>query len=216
MTTYPLSLALEDFVPVIFASLGYFWIVETLTQGHDEARLLGRLGTGLLTLGGLSKATWKLVIALSAGAHDIVLLDKQLFFFLATGFICVASALWAVRRGWRAPLYPTIACALVVVAIAGAMYARDMRAYRGTLIAVMVLTNTTTLVLAIQAASRRASTVAALAIGAYLVTGFIMSALSRLDHSVGLQWMLQSVNTTGALGLLVGARLLKNAPPPPA
>jgi len=208
-------MALEDFVPVIFASLGYFWILETLTQGHGEARLLGRLGTGLLTLGGLSKATWKLIIAASEGAHDIVLLDKQLFFCLAAGFICVASALLAVHRGRRAPLYPTIAIALIVVVTAGVMYAQGMRAYRGMLIAVMVLTNTTTLVLAIQAARRRASSVAALSIGAYLVTGFIMSALSRLDQSIALQWVLQGVNTAGALGLLVGARLLKNAPQPP-
>lgn len=207
--TFSVPMALEDYVPVVCAGFGFYWLADTLSRAATRARTLARLGVLLVTSGGVSKATWKLLMALSEGARDIVILDKALFFLLAAGFSCLALALLSERRGWVDPIPFALGWVLIVVVIAAVLYAQGSRSYRAVLLSVIVLGNTTTLVLAIRAALRRGLPLAALLIGAYLVTGFIMPALSRLEQTVSQQWLEQIVNSTGALCLVAGSFWLR-------
>ena len=48
---YPVSLALEDFVPVLFGGLGFYLIARLWTGGHAQTRTLGLLGAALVFRG---------------------------------------------------------------------------------------------------------------------------------------------------------------------
>lgn len=206
---YTIPLALQDFVPVVCAGFGFFTLAELLSRGHAQARKLAFFGASVITLGGLLKATWKLTMAVSQGAINLVVLDKQLFFSLAVGFICLATALLSIRRGSPRALPVALLCSLLAVGAGVFFLRRGGESYRVPLLLCVVLGNTITLVLAIAAARTRGLRLASYLIGAYLVTGFIMPSLARLEQTIAVQWVEQSVNSAGAIGLLLGSRLLR-------
>lgn len=205
--TYTIPLALQDFVPVVCAGLGFFMLADILSRGHAQARALAFVGAGLIALGGLLKASWKLTIA--ATDRDLVPLDKQLFFTLAVGFICLATALVSARRGFAHPWPVALALSLVAVSVGLTLFMRGGELYRAPMLLCMVVGNTTTLVLAIGHARARGLSLAMYLIGAYLITGFIMPSLARFEQTIALQWVEQSVNSAGSLGLLFGSRILR-------
>ena len=69
-----LALALEDFVPVVLTAIGLLLIVRMIDRVDRGAGAWAALGAILVVAGGLSRATWKLVMA--AGGPDLVLLSS--------------------------------------------------------------------------------------------------------------------------------------------
>ena len=64
---YTVSLALVDFLPVIFTAIGLIYIarmVSHISQAHGQAAYVGAI---LTVAGGFFKAVWKLLIASSGG-----------------------------------------------------------------------------------------------------------------------------------------------------
>src|SRR5687767_2860725 len=95
---YSIALALEDFLPVIFSTVGLFFIARMICDMEARCMLMAYLGVAFTAIGGFGKATWKLIIALSAGQTDIRFMDDGLFFWLTSGFIFMTFAFWYAQK----------------------------------------------------------------------------------------------------------------------
>lgn len=184
-------LALDDYVPVLLAGLGAVWLARTTSRGP------AMVGAVLVLAGGLCKATWKLVLAVSG--RDVAHVDSLLFCLLAPGFALLAWGL--VRR--PVPLgIPVLA-----TAAAGAM-ALAMRS-PGPLLALAVIGATATGVLALLEARRRQDAVAAALFAVQLVMAYALVPLAGSGQSIAHQWWEQTLNTVGQGAFALGAwRLL--------
>jgi len=112
METYPVSLAIFDFVPTTAFLIGAFFLVKTglICRGRPCSRML--MAGGLLVfLGGTFKALWKLLYTTSVA--DIQWMNQGQFVFSAIGFlgICVAVISMVRRKKWAVPAQGTMAMA---------------------------------------------------------------------------------------------------------
>lgn len=121
MPDFPLTLALYNSLPVALTGLA-LWYLARLALDLDRPH--GRLavaGSGMILAGGLAKATWKLVAALTGA--DLAWLGGALFPLLAPGFALLAAALWGATgrlRGRAASAWPRRA-ALAAIGVACAV-----------------------------------------------------------------------------------------------
>lgn len=117
-TEYNVLLALEDFVPVVLAGVGCVLLAEVAGRSLPPTRVVARLGGLLIVLGGLSKATWKLLVA--GPCVDVPLLEQALFPLLATGFMLLSWSLLSVLRGRVVPWWSfALVLGIAVVAALG-------------------------------------------------------------------------------------------------
>lgn len=125
MLDFTLPLALYDFLPVIFTGLA-MWALAGFAGRIDPARYAMMLtGGGLVLAGGLAKALWKLIAALTG--QDIGWLATLLFPLMAPGFLVVAVALSGavsrLRGGAMALGWPLVWVLLGI--LAGAVGVRE-------------------------------------------------------------------------------------------
>ncbi|MFG2867508.1 hypothetical protein [Streptomyces sp. NPDC048338] len=217
---YPLALAVEDFVPVVLTGLGAALLTGPLRRHSARTGLTGTVGTALILLGGLSKAVWKLVVALDG--PDLQVLNKALFPCLSAGFLLLAHALLTLPAA-RGPepaggrLTPPLwgfAAAWTATGVVGLLLTSTAPHLVLTIVAVTVCA-----VRLILLARSDRDAVAAAAGGLWLTGMYVLGPLAaRPDQSVALQWVEQSANTLtqGALVLLAWrlARLRRTAPSP--
>lgn len=206
METYTLGLALEDYLPVIFSSIGLYFVSRTV--GNVNARLgqMATIGWILITIGGFLKATWKLVMALTNTQTNIAWFDKGMFIWMSAGFTLLAFALWfmgEMRSGKRQPnriwLGPAVILGLSLVAILFTGFP-DLRVntWRFILLGVMTIGNVVMVVLLIQQARYNNLNKMAWLFLANIVIVFILSGLARIpEQSIPLQWTEQLLNTFG-------------------
>ncbi|MFJ7270395.1 hypothetical protein ACIQV3_27805 [Streptomyces sp. NPDC099050] len=203
---YPLSLALEDFVPVILTGIGATLLIGPLRAHSMTAGRTATAGTALVLLGGLSKATWKLLVALDG--PDLQVLNKALFPCLSAGFLLLAHALLtlpAAREREPEPVRTTpplwgFAVVWAATGAAGLLLTSTAPSMVLTIVAVTVCA-----VRLILLARSHGDTVAAAAGGLWITGMYVLGPLAaRPDQSVALQWVEQSANTLtqGALVLL--------------
>lgn len=83
--TYTISLALVDYLPNIAFLIGAYFLIRLayLTKSRLSTQLM-TLGSVLVLIAGVFKATWKLVLALNG--PDIRFFDEALFILQAPGF----------------------------------------------------------------------------------------------------------------------------------
>ncbi|GGV18332.1 hypothetical protein GCM10010182_44610 [Actinomadura cremea] len=179
MTDYPISLAVEDFVPVALTAAG----VALLRHRHP----LVPVAAVLVVAGGSAKAAWKLTVALDG--PDLPWLHHALFPLLALGFTTFAFAL---SRELRRPPHPAVLAVPLVVALAGSAVLRDTwPAMVWTIVAV-----TGAAVLLLRAAVRAGDPLAATLFGVWLAGQYLLGPMAaRADQSISLQWVEQSCNT---------------------
>lgn len=216
MEDYTLALALEDFVPVLLSLIGFALLARMVWRVDRDNGRLALVGVTLIGTGGVLKATWKLILALSG--RDIAFLDNSLFIFLAPGFACLAWAVWAgqqrlrsrkvAERIWLRPLliFLPFATAAFILAQQGG------RSWVFVLLALTTLKNSILLGnLTRQALWQQQQGIAALFIF-NLVSIFALSGLARVEQSVALQWVEQGINTLSqAVFLLAAWRLTSRA-----
>jgi hypothetical protein len=210
---YTLSLALVDYLPVAFTALGLFYIVRMVGHVDTERGRVAALGAVLTVAGGLAKATWKLIMALSRGSADLVWLDNSLFILMTPGYILLAYSVWqtmqqvrgrATRDRWRPPL---VFIALVFVAAVSLALARpDSPAWERVLLSVMVLATVVTGVLLIVFSFRQRLPLPAWLFILNLVGVFMLNGMARIpEQTIPLQWIEQSINAVAWLAFAYAA-----------
>ena len=99
--TYPLALALYDFVPVAFFLIGAIFLVRTsIRMCGLRCGRLAIVGSLLIFLGGFLKAIWKLLFTIGVG--DYQLLSESQFPLVAPGFLVLLIAVIIMARSERA------------------------------------------------------------------------------------------------------------------
>lgn len=222
MELYSVPLALEDFLPVIFSALGLYLLAGMITKMNVDCKNMAYLGFILVALGGLSKATWKLIYALSEGQTNIVMMDNALFFFLSTGFIFVSFALIYAQRNlsgksspnnvWLVPGVLAIITLITAFGISITMHdpereGRQMWFF--ILLGMTTIFNFLTLGLAINQSRQQKQW---LALGLFVVNlsaVIILQGLARAaEQTESLQWIEQITNTIAQVGFAYAVWLL--------
>jgi hypothetical protein len=193
METYPLSLALVDFLPNIAFLIGAFFLVKTsyLCRGTRCARML-MAGTLLVFLGGFFKASWKLLYA--ANIADIQWMSQAQFILLGFGFLamCVSVILMARKRRALAQGGPILA----------------MAAWKIPFLFVMTLTSLGAEGILAYIAYRRKIRPAAVGFVIGVMGILAMGALASAEQTLAMQWIEETINTIGQSGFMVGSILL--------
>ena len=206
-----LSLAIEDYLPVIFFATGLFFVAKFISKRHKKAGILAFCGGIFVTLGGLFKASWKLIQGL--GGNDIPFFNNSLFVFLSAGFICVAWAVWKSRGDniqaislWVVPAFLFIILVLISSYIG---FFTESRAWFFILLGATTIANLALLVQLIIICYKNQLR---LAIGLYVINLFVIFVLARsADQTVTMQWIKQIITTISQLSFAVASwMLLKN------
>ncbi|WP_306357937.1 MULTISPECIES: hypothetical protein [unclassified Nocardia] len=207
---YPVSLAVEDFVPVLLTTAG------VLLLGHrgrhsgtpplpHRAHVIA--AAALIGTAGFAKASAKLVAALDG--PDLPWLSSLLFPLLTLGFgwLCLQLGRESSEMPprWLMLLVPglTICCGI------GALLARDPlpMLVSTTVFATIVGVNLIT------RARARGDTAAAALFGTQLLGFFILGPLAaRPDQTVTLQWIEQLSNTAAQAAFLIACWRLTTHP----
>ena len=208
-TEYGLALAAEDFVPVLLAGAGTLVLGLAAGRTLPSVRVPALLAGALVTLGGLAKATWKLLVA-SEPCRNYPVLENLLFPCLAFGFAGIACVLVGVWRGRQASWWPFLV--LPVVGGVAALAVGDT----WPLLIVAAIGAVFVGVLAIRLSLRNHDRVGAALFVFYIVGTLVLPPLAGRPHqSEQLQWGEQATNTLVQLSFLLGApRLLRRAPAP--
>ncbi|HCS25829.1 MAG TPA: hypothetical protein DIW43_00140 [Spongiibacteraceae bacterium] len=208
MYNYSLSLALFDFIPVILSGLGWYWLSRWVSLKAPQYQTALVVGGLLVVLGGISKVSWKLVIAVSG--NSIEFLNNNLFLFMMPGFALIFAAVWRAvpcspTRPSRDPLiYGGLLLTLLCPVVISTLSAHP-RAWFLALVGVTTLFNCMIIGrLCIYAWPRGQRLTASLFVF-NLLAAFVLSALARTgDHSEAMQWLEEIINT-GAQGALAFA-----------
>ncbi|SNY66855.1 hypothetical protein [Paractinoplanes atraurantiacus] len=197
---YPIWLALEDFVPVLFGMAGFALLA---LQAPEPARRAGLIGALLIGLGGLSKCAWKLAVA--AGWGNPRLLEELLFPLMAAGAAAVCWALAVtLRPSPPVPWWPF--AAVVVVAAFGSAVLLSLQPL--FVAATFGVTAISVLAAILAGRRRRYLSVALFSAGLILVMSLVPLRSSESHHTVAYQWLEQSLNTCAQAFLFVAALLI--------
>jgi hypothetical protein len=201
---YPIVLAVEDFVPVIFGSIGFALLSRVAPT--DAAQRAGLAGAILIGAGGISKCLWKLGYAAEAG--DWTLLEQALFPLMAAGATLLAWALAVtVRKGKRTHVWPfALAFALCV---AGSVLGRSLNPL--FVAATLGVTAVSVLGAIVAARYRQWWAVSLYALGLVLVMALVPLRGSDSHHTLAFQWLEQGINTSAQACLLIAAWLTLRA-----
>ena len=212
--TYTVALALEDFLPTIFSSVG-LWFIHQMIGGIDEK--LGRVSLIawlFITIGGLTKGIWKLLMAVSDTQINLVVFDKGLFVWLGTGFLLMVYAYSYSRRVvenrnprthvWRMPI---ISCGFFfAIALANGFPNPTINRWRFIFLGVLTVSNIMLLVFLIQHARRQNLPLVAWLFAFNLIISLLLSGLARIpDQTIPLQWTEQLLNTAAQGAFCYGA-----------
>ncbi|MEN9562618.1 MAG: hypothetical protein RIR73_862 [Chloroflexota bacterium] len=206
METYTLGLALEDFIPVLFSSIGLYFVSRMVKNVDARLGQMATIGFILVSVGGFLKAIWKLTMATTETRVNIAWFDKGMFMWMSVGFTLLAFALWfmsEIRSGKRQPnriwLGPAIVvgCSLVAILFTG-FPDLTVNTWRFILLGVMTIGNVVMVVLLIQQARYNNLNKMAWLFLANIVIVFVLSGLARMpEQSIPLQWTEQLLNTFG-------------------
>lgn len=200
MQDYSLSLALFDFIPVLFSALGLFLLAQFNARVLPGARLTLWAAVVLIISGGLSKASWKLTWVISQ--VDVTLLNNLLFILMAPGMILLAFHTSAASRGWRGlpPTRPLLSAGLVIVPVlATAAYLgwpqTGGKAWFFLLLGAASLANISMSATLIQLSWKFKQTHTALIFLFSILMIIALSGLSRISAgSAPLQWLAECMN----------------------
>lgn len=217
--SYSPALALEDFVPSVLSLLA-FTIVARVVRAIDAPSGRWALAGGLVVVaGGLSRATWKLVLATTG--TDLAPVYLALFPALAFGFPTLATATWraaSIARGGRPRIAAPVPGALALAALAPVTLA--LASSEGRLAPLLWLLAGTlgsvALSLILAGWARRAGRprIAVLLVINLVIT-IVLNAVARsAQGSEAIQWVQQGINTANQLLFLFAVRALAPAAVP--
>jgi hypothetical protein len=194
METYPLSLAIFDFLPTLAFLVGAFFLVRIamLCRGKPTGRMV-MAGTLLVFLGGFLKATWKLLY--SANVADVQWMSQGQFVFSAFGFLGMCVAVIYMVRGLR----KTNASGSAVMAMA---------VWKLPFLFVMTLASLGASGILTYISFRRKAIPAAIGFIICVLGLLGMGAMASAEQTISMQWVEEVINAIGQLGFMFGCILL--------
>jgi hypothetical protein len=203
--TYTTVMALQDFMPVILSSIGLFLLARMITRMNAASGQVAFIGWLLITLGGLDKASWKLLMASSNSQTNITWLDDSLFILMGIGFLCMAWGLWRSQRvvsGKKRPTGPAWVFPLVVgglfltTAVLLGVLMPDKRYWFFIMLGLTTICNVVTSGLAIRQAHQQGLHLVGFLFAFNLVAVFVLTGLARIENrGEFLEWTSQLTNT---------------------
>jgi len=188
--TYSIGLALMDYVPNFAFLIGAYFLVKIILIARTKrcARMV-MTGSILIALGGLLKATWKLLYAANVG--DFQLMSQIQFALIAPGFLALAVAVILLSRK-RSKTVPLAAVA----------------AWKVPLLAVMTISSMAANGILTYISFKRKAFVAAIGFILAFLGLVAMGGMASATQTVGMQWIEESINSIGQLGFMFGSILL--------
>jgi hypothetical protein len=203
---YTIFMALQDYLPVLLSSVGLFFLSRMVARIDQDSGRLATLGWILITLGGLNKATWKLIMAATSSQTNLVWLDDSLFVLLGTGFLFMGFAIWYAQRRMQEKQLPffknvyivpvTIAAVFVGLAVFMSLSQPTTRIPFYMLLGLTTVGNFVTGGLLIRQGLQQGSRLAALLFGFNLLAILMLTGMARIDpQTIPLEWAAQITNT---------------------
>ncbi|WP_298818488.1 hypothetical protein [Chloroflexus sp.] len=218
---YSLALALEDYLPVIFSIIGVSLIARTIWQLDRPLGMMAFVGVGLMAVGGVLKATWKLLMAING--TDVPLFSQALFPMIAPGFTLIAMAVYSYTRQLRGKAgvrWPWLAPLIVISLFVGgsALIAANGGPWRVPLIMLATIANVALLLmLAVGAWRRNMRPLAVVFVVVLLVVIGMSQMASNVPQTIAVQWFEQIAQTLAQLAFCLGVwqltrRMAQEAP----
>lgn len=187
-----LYLALFDFVPNLAFLIGAYYLVKIVFLVRGKAcGSLAVAGTGLILLGGLLQAAWKLLYVTETA--DLRLMSNLQFVLLAPGFLAVLVAVvLLIKRPPKSKCLP----ALFIVS------------WKLPFLIIMAITSLASQGMLAYISIRRRSYWAAVGFCIAFICLLGMSGMAGGDQSISQQWIEESVNTIGQSAFAFGSFFL--------
>lgn len=207
-TEYNVALAIEDYVPCLLALAAFIIVAQAVRYRLPSAFPVALIGGLVVSAGGLSKASWKLLVA--TGCWEFPWLEALLFPCLAFGFAAVSWAVISATKGrqvtpWPFVLFPAAA------GIGSAWMSIDAGEYKNwpLLIAAAVTATVLGVMLARFAFTSGKPSVGILFVIYLLGTNILPPLAAQPRQSLELQWAEQLTNSGVQLCFLLGALWLR-------
>ncbi len=190
--TYPLALALFDFVPNLAFLTGAYFLVKLVRRerGSRCARML-MAGTALIFLGGTLKAVWKLLYTLQLA--DVQLLSTQQFVLSGVGFLAMLVAIILLARGLRTRGKPRMPGMLALAP------------WKIPFLAVMTISSLGAGGILAYIAFRRRAWLSGVLFAVFVISLLGMAGMSSGTQTVARQWLEEAVNSIGQISFAVAA-----------
>ena len=212
MERYTLGLALFDYLPVIAAAIGLYLICRYCSLvGRQQGAWIIMVPLVAVT-GGFLKATWKLIVVVTG--VNIQWMSDQLFFFIASGYLLMASLVVMSLRAhgrneqlaatwWRAPLIAVVVVVTVALALA---FSVSSRSWAFLLLGVMSLANLVFSIRLIAHSIGQSKWLATLGFSLNLVLAYVLVGLARIpEQTLELQWAEEILNLAATSSLALAA-----------
>ena len=209
--TPTLALALEDFVPVILTFFALLWLTRMIFVMERRSGYVAAIGSILVVLGGLFKATSKLLWAFSG--ELIVWMENSLFILMAPGFAFLAWGIWCgqrrVFRDTRTQYVFQVPMSFFLLIGGGTVYfntSQQGRIWFFALLTLVVLMSSLMLILLSRHAWHYRLKGAASLFLVYLVITLVLNGMARTPSpSISVEWMKQIINTAAAVILALAS-----------
>jgi hypothetical protein len=193
---YTLELALFNFIPNIAFLIGAFYLVRITSKiCAKSCKWLTLIGSLLIILAGVLKATWKLIFTL--GWANILWMSDIQFVLMAPGYLMIFIAMILLACNLRSQHE-----SLPALLIAG---------WKIPFLAVMTLASLGTHVVLIYLSLKYGSRLGAISFLLGLVLLLSMGALAGGEQTIARQWLEEWVNAFAQTGFAIGAWLLYQA-----
>ncbi|CAM3259358.1 hypothetical protein NODU109028_07480 [Nocardioides dubius] len=206
-TEYNVPLAVEDFAPVILAGIAFWYLAQAVRVALPRAYPVALVGGLVVTLGGLAKATWKILVA--TGCWEYPILENLLFPCIALGFSATAWAAFSLAKGREANPWLFVAFPLAAGLGSGWM-SWSAGEYKNwpLLIAAAVAACVMAISLAVVAFRAGKRSVGYLLVIYTLGTNILPPLAAQPAQSLEIQWAEQLTNTAVQASFLVSAMWL--------
>jgi hypothetical protein len=205
-----LPLAIEDYVPVFIFAGGLFFVAKIVSANNQTAGKLAFIGGILVTLGGVFKASWKIIQAI--GGADIPLLNNSLFVFMSAGFVCLAWA-YLKRNSSESSFAKICFLPISVILIFWSIsfyfgYFLESRAWFFILLGLTTVANLFLLSRLIYTSYSKNLRICIILFVINLICIFLLARFS--DQTVTYQWIKQLINTLSQIAFAFASYYLYN------
>ena len=199
MYQYSIGLAAFDFVPVVLSGIGLYFVSATATLWGARWQNLARVAAVLVLTGGLSKASWKLIVATQQ--IDVSWMNSALFFCLAPGMLMLATVVWAAsgNRGSGTRRLTILLPAIVITgAIVISLIWPNQRYHTYYLLLFTTLGNLALVGQLIAKAWQLKQLKLSVMFFCNILAVFVLAGLARIpEQTEPLQWIEELINTVG-------------------